>query len=77
MLNVSWGSWARMLGESLGMLHMGFESLMRSLFSFMMSGTKRSDIKGIFDARANDCIEDRVSFVVAMQVIVVRPRFVF
>ena len=31
MMNVSWGSWARMLGESLVLSHMGLESLMRSL----------------------------------------------
>ena len=42
MLNASQGSWARMLGESLGMLLMDFVSLMRSLSSFLMSMTKKS-----------------------------------
>ena len=41
MLNVPHDSWARMLGECLGMLHMNFVSLMRSLSSFSMFGTKQ------------------------------------
>ena len=38
--NVSLGRWVRMSGESLGMLHIEFVSLMRSLSNFMVSGTK-------------------------------------
>ena len=38
MPNVSWGSWTRMLGESLAMLHIDFVSLMRRISSFLMSG---------------------------------------
>ena len=41
MPNVSWGSWTRMLGESLGMLHINFVSLMRRISSFLMSWIKR------------------------------------
>ena len=39
MLNVSQGGLARMLRESLGMLHMDFVSLIKSLSSFLMFGT--------------------------------------
>ena len=39
ILNISQGSWEKMLGESLGMLHMDFVSLMRSLSNFLMSET--------------------------------------
>ena len=41
ILNGSQGSWARMLGESLEMLHMDFLSLMRSLSTFLMFGTNK------------------------------------
>ena len=40
MLNVSQGSRARILKESLEMLHVDFVSLMRSLSSFLICGTK-------------------------------------
>ena len=39
--NVLWGSWARMLVESLVMLHMDFVTLMRSFSSFLMFGTQK------------------------------------
>ena len=42
MPNVSRGGWTRMLGESLGMLHIiDFVSLMRRISNFLMSGLKR------------------------------------
>ena len=37
MQNVWQGSYVTMLGESLGILHIAFESLMRSLSNFMVS----------------------------------------
>ena len=46
---ILWGRWARMLKESLGMLHMDFVSLMRSSSGFLMSRTKKGRHKG-FDA---------------------------
>ena len=50
MPNVLWGRWARMLRESLGMLHIDLVSLM-SLSNFLLSMTEtKCNIKGIFCA---------------------------
>ena len=54
MLNISRASWARMLVEYLGKLHMNLMSL--SSFSISMNPKKRG-IKSIFNAHVNDCVE--------------------
>jgi len=64
--------------ESLGMWHVDFMSLMKSLSNFLMSGTKKEGgIKIIFDAPGEWWYWGSLSFVVVMRVIIVRLYFGF
>ena len=77
ILNGSQGSWARMLGESLEMLHMDFLSLMRSLSRFLMFGTNKRWYKRHIQCMGESLCGGSLTFGVATWVIVARMCFRF